>query len=125
MKQITLGDSDLSSSLRAERDGQWLAHAVRDDTGEPFGIECAGATGEAALIGWTDALARMAARARGGAGGAAAAPSVRIIERSPAAPSRTRPTVRRAIELQKESLEAVEVGARVRLDEVRARKPSE
>src|SRR3979490_14584 len=28
----------------SERDGQWLARAARDDNGDPFGIECAGAT---------------------------------------------------------------------------------
>jgi len=30
-----------------ERDGQWIARAVRQDTGDPFGIECAGPTNEA------------------------------------------------------------------------------
>jgi hypothetical protein len=37
-----------------ERDGQWIARARREDTGDPFGLECAGAT-EA------DAIARLAA----------------------------------------------------------------
>src|SRR5207245_7253985 len=30
--------------LCTQSDGRWLAHAVREDTGHPFGIECAGAT---------------------------------------------------------------------------------
>ena len=27
-----------------ERDGQWIAHAVREDNGDRFGIECAAAS---------------------------------------------------------------------------------
>ena len=99
---------------------QWIARAVRADTGDPFGIECAGATeadARARLERWlewqrehTAALAELqqAERAyhRTIAGSAFASPSE--------GPS--------AIEMQKESLEAVEA-ARLRLDEVRARKP--
>ena len=106
--------------VAAEREGQWLAHAVRDDTGDPFGIECAGPTEAAAidrLVRWLewqhehaaalDELQR-AERAyhRTIAGSAFASPTE--------GPS--------ALELQKESLDAVEA-ARVRLDEIRARKP--
>ena len=106
--------------LCVERDGQWIAHALRDDTGDPFGIECAGATEEEAvarLTRWLEwqadhvaALADLqrAERAyhRTIAGSAFASPSE--------GPS--------AVEMQKESLEALEA-ARVRLDDVRARKP--
>jgi hypothetical protein len=103
-----------------ERGGQWVARAIREDTGDPFGIECADADRDRAvarLTRWLDwqreheaaleALQR-AERAyhRTIAGSAFASP----IEG---------PT---AIELQKESLEAVEA-ARVRLDEIRAAKP--
>ena len=106
--------------ISALRDGQWVARAVREDNGDPFGIECAGDTREAATarlqhwLDWQqehaaalDAL-QQAERAyhRTIAGSAFASPGE--------GPS--------AIELQKECLEAVE-SARVRLDEVRARKP--
>src|SRR5438093_1322173 len=41
--------------LCAEREGRWVAHAVREDTGDPFGLECAGDTeqGIKGLNGWT------------------------------------------------------------------------
>ncbi len=103
-----------------EREGRWVAHAERDETGRPFGIECAGATEREAvdrLTTWIDwqqehsaALEALlnAERAyhRTIAGSAFASP---IEGPSP-------------VEMQKESLAAVEA-ARVRLDEVRARKP--
>lgn len=103
-----------------ERAGQWIARAVREDNGDPFGIECADADRERAIerltrwLGWQreheaalEALQR-AERAyhRTIAGSAFASPTE--------GPS--------AIELQKESLEAVEA-ARVRLDEIRTGKP--
>ena len=102
------------------RDGRWLARAEREDTGDPFGIECSGAS-EAEAVGrltrwleWqrehTTALAGLqdAERAyhRTIAGSAFASPT-------------EGPT---AIEMQKESLDAVEA-ARVRLDGIRAQKP--
>jgi len=119
MKQIAIGDRHYRVSC-AERDGQCIAHALRADNGDPFGIECAGATEEEAvarLTGWLEWQAEHAAaladlqRAehayhRTIAGSAFASPSE--------GPS--------AIEMQKESLNEVEA-ARVRLDQVRARKP--
>jgi len=119
MKQIALGDRRYRL-VPAERDGQWVAHALREDTGDPFGIECAGATEDEAvarLTRWLEwqsehaaALADLqrAERAyhRTIAGSAFASPSE--------GPS--------AIEMQKESLNAVE-DARLRLDEIRAKKP--
>jgi hypothetical protein len=119
MKQISLGDKKYRL-VATERDGQWLAQAVRDDTGDPFGLECAGATEAAAvdrLARWLEwqhehavALEELqrAERAyhRTIAGSAFASPTE--------GPS--------ALELQKESLEAVEA-ARIRLDEIRTRKP--
>lgn len=106
--------------LCEQRDGQWVARAVRDDNGDPFGIECSGDTPEnakARLQRWLDwqyehaaalEALQQAERAyhRTIAGSAFASPSE--------GPS--------AIELQKESLEEVEA-ARLRLDEIRARKP--
>jgi hypothetical protein len=103
-----------------QRDGQWVARAVREANGDPFGIECSGDSPESArarLQLWLDwqhehaaalEALQQAERAyhRTIAGSAFASPSE--------GPS--------AIELQKESLEQVEA-ARLRLDEIRARKP--
>jgi hypothetical protein len=118
MTLLTLGNVRYRLAA-VERGGQWIAHAVRDDTGDPFGIECAGASEDEAiarLTGWLEWQAEHAAaladlqraeRAyhRTIAGSAFASPSE--------GPS--------AIEMQKESLEALEA-ARVRLDEIRARR---
>ena len=106
--------------VAAERDGRWTARAEREESGDPFGIEFAAASeadAVARLTGWlawqaehTGALEDLqrAERAyhRTIAGSAFASPTE--------GPS--------AIEMQKESLDAVEA-ARVRLDEVRARRP--
>jgi hypothetical protein len=103
-----------------ERDGRWLARATRDDTGDPFGIECAGADEAEALtrltnwLRWqrehTDALEALQQAERA---------YHRTIAGSAFASSTEGPT---AIEMQKESLDAVEA-ARVRLDEIRGRRP--
>jgi hypothetical protein len=117
--KTTIGKVDLTLQA-TERDGQWIARAVRDDNGDPFGTECTGATEAEAItrlerwLEWhrehTDALEALqqAERAyhRTIAGSAFSSP----IEG---------PT---ALEMQKESLDAVEA-ARVRLDEVRGRRP--
>ena len=103
-----------------EREGRWLAHAVHEDTGHPFGIECAGATEQDAsdrLRRWlewqhehAEALEALQQAQRG---------YHRTIAGSAFANPTEGPT---AVELQRDALEAVEA-ARVRLDEVRARKP--
>ena len=117
--KATIGGLNLTLHA-TERDAQWVARAVRDDNGDPFGIECAGATETDAIarltrwLEWqrehTDALEALqqAERAyhRTIAGSAFSSPTE--------GPS--------AIEVQKESLDAVEA-ARVRLDEVRGRRP--
>ncbi len=103
-----------------ERDGHWIARARREDTGDPFGIECAGETeGDAVhrLTEWLDWQAEHAA----------ALEALQEAERAyhqtiagsafPSAVEGPGP-----LEVQKESLDALEA-ARVRLDEVRARKP--
>ena len=106
--------------VASQRDGQWIAVAERADTGDRFGIECAGPSEAEAvdrLSRWLEwqsehtavlAVLQRAEHAyhRTIAGSAFASPTE--------GPS--------AIELQKESLEQVEE-ARVRLDDVRARKP--
>jgi hypothetical protein len=104
----------------AERDGQWIARAEREDTGDPFGIECAGATEH-------DARARLARWLEWQAEHTAALDDLQRAERayhrtiagSAFASPNEGPS---PIEMQKESLAAVE-DARVRLDEVRSRKP--
>ena len=119
MRHLSIGTARYRL-LCVERDGQWLAHAEREDTGDPFGIECGGANEAEALdrltrwLEWqsehSTALEDLqrAERAyhRTIAGSAFASPTE--------GPS--------ALELQKESLEAVEA-ARVGLDEIRMRKP--
>lgn len=119
MKEIVVGDRQYRL-VAVGREGEWIAHAERLDTGDRFGIECAGQTAAgaverlAAWLGWQhehvaalEAL-QQAERAyhRTIAGSAFASPT-------------EGPT---AIELQRESLDTVEA-ALVRLDEVRARKP--
>ena len=103
-----------------ERNGQWIARAYRADNADPFGIECAAATrGEAIerLERWLD-WQREHAAALDALQRAERAYHRTIAGSAFASPS-DGPT---AIELQKESLEALE-GARVRLDEIRARRP--
>jgi hypothetical protein len=119
MKQITIGDTQYRL-VCAERDGQWLARAERDATGDRFGIECSGAS-EA------EAVARLTRWLEWQAEHAAALDALQRAERSyhrtiagsAFASPMEGPS---AIELQKDSLDAVET-ARVRLDEVRARRP--
>jgi hypothetical protein len=119
MKEISLGTVRYRV-VATGRDGQFVARAERIDTGDRFGIECAGASADDAvdrLSRWLEwqyehaaALEDLQRREheyhRTIAGSAFAGP----IE----GPS--------AVEMQKESLEAVEA-ARLRLDEIRARRP--
>jgi len=119
MKETSIGN--VRYRLIAEqRDAQWIARAERIDTRDRFGVECSGATELEAtgkLSRWLEWQNEHAAalealqRAEHGyhrtiAGSAFASPTE--------GPS--------AAELQKESLEAVEA-ARIRLDEIRGRKP--
>jgi hypothetical protein len=106
--------------LCAERGGQWIARAVRVETGDPFGVEYAGVSEDDArmrLTRWLDWQREHAAaldalqqserayhRAIAGGAFANAADGASVIE------------------LQKQSLAGVEA-ARVRLDEVRSSKP--
>lgn len=119
MKQISLGHTQYRLAA-SERDGQWVAHAIRDDNGDPFGIECAGPTESEAL----DRLARWLEWQHEHAAALEALQRAerayhRTIAGSAFVSATEGPT---PIELQKESLEAVE-SARLRLDDVRARKP--
>jgi hypothetical protein len=119
MKELSIGAVRFRIAA-TERDGQWVARAARADTGDRFGIECTGASSEEAagrLARWLEWQHDHAAaledlqRAEGAyhrtiAGSAFASP---VEGPSP-------------IEMQKESLEAVEA-ARLKLDEIRARRP--
>jgi hypothetical protein len=119
MRNISIGDAHFQL-ISEQRDGQWLAHATRGAAADPFGIECAGATEE-------EAIARLARWLEWQSEHAAALEALqraeRAYHRTIAGSAFASPTEGpSAIELQKDSLEAVEA-ARVRLDEVRARKP--
>ena len=103
-----------------ERDGQWVARARSEHTGDPFGIECAGRTQEEAvarLTRWLEWQREHTAALE------ALQQAERAYHRTIAGSAFLSPVEGPGpIELQKESLEAVEA-ARVRLDEVRAQKP--
>ena len=106
--------------LTAERDGRWTAQALRDDTGDPFGIECAGDSEQ-------EATARLARWLEWQAEHTVALDDLqraeRAYHRTIAGSAFASPTEGpSALEMQKEALDAVE-SARVRLDEIRSRKP--
>ena len=119
MKQVSVGDTRYRL-VAAERDSQWFAHAVREDNGDPFGIECAGATEAAAidrLTRWLEWQYEHAAALEALQG------AERAYHRTIAGSAFASPTEGpSALEMQKESLDAVEA-ARVRLDDIRSRKP--
>jgi hypothetical protein len=107
--------------VAVERDGQFAAHAERVDNGDRFGVECAGASKE-------DAAARLAHWLEWQHEHVTALADLQRAEhayhRTIAGSAFSSPTEGpSAIEMQKESLEVVEA-ARVRLDEVRARRPN-
>ncbi len=104
----------------SERGGVWIAQAFREDTGDPFGIECAGPTEQAAI----DRLRRWLDWQREHAEALEALQRAeRAYHRTIAGSAFASPTEGPSPhEMQKESLDAVEA-ARVRLDDVRARKP--
>lgn len=105
------------------KDGQWIARALRNDNGDPFGIECTGATKDEAIDSlqrWLDWQHEHAAALE------ALQQAERAYHRTVAGGAFSTPTDGvAAVELQevvRETLEAVEA-ARVRLDEIRSRKP--
>jgi hypothetical protein len=119
MSELAAGG--VSFRLTAEsRDGQWIARAVRADTGDRFGIECVGASED-------EARARLSAWLEWQAEHAAALAALQEAEhdfhRTVAGSAFANPTEGPTPEeMQKASLDRVE-GARVRLDEVRERRP--
>jgi hypothetical protein len=104
----------------AERGGQWVAFAERRDNGDRFGIECTGATELEA----TERLERwLAWQAEHASALENLQQAERAYHRSIAGSAFASVTEGpSAVEIQKESLDAVEA-ARVKLDEVRARRP--
>ncbi len=106
--------------VTSERGGQWIARAEDEETGRPFGIECAGATESEAsdrVRRWIDWQREHAAALE------ALQVAERAYHRTIAGSAFANPTEGPTpLELQKESLGAVEA-ARIRLDEIRARRP--
>jgi len=120
VRTITIGDTEYAVRV-IERDGQFVASASRAYSGHPFGIECAGATesaAEARLADWLNWQHEHAAALE--ALQQAERAYHRTVAGSAFASATEGPS---AIEWQKESLELIEE-ARVRLDEVRARRPT-
>ena len=119
MKQVSVGDRRFRIACE-ERGGQWLARAEREDNGDPFGIECAGASeaeAVARLTGWLEWQREHTAALE------ALQQAERAYHRTIAGSAFASPTEGpTAIEVQKESLGVVEA-ARVRLDEIRSRRP--
>ena len=119
MKEMSIGNMRYRLDA-VERDGKWIARAVRTDTGDPFGIECSGDTKAAAidrLERWLDWQHEHSAALR------ALQQAENAYHRTIAGSAFANPTEGPTpIEMQKDALELVEA-ARNRLDELRARKP--
>jgi hypothetical protein len=102
------------------REGVWVARATDAASGDPFGIECTGATESEAiarLTRWLQWQHEHAAALR------ALQQAERAYHRTIAGSAFASPTEGpSAVEMQKESLAEVEA-ARIRLDELRASKP--
>jgi hypothetical protein len=119
MRELTVGRERLRIHV-VRRDADWAAYAERIETGDRFGVECAGGTED-------EALARLHRWLEWQHEHAAALDALQQAERayhrtiagSAFASATEGPD---PVEMQKESLEALEA-ARVHLDEVRARRP--
>ncbi|HEX4345970.1 MAG TPA: hypothetical protein VHZ73_00255 [Vicinamibacterales bacterium] len=116
---ITIGDA--TYELLAEpRSGRWFAYAVGATTRERFGMECAGETERESL----DRLARWLTWQREHSDALGSLQHAeQAYHRVLAGSAFAGPDEPSAVELQKESLDQVEA-ARMRLDEVRARRPN-
>jgi hypothetical protein len=119
VKELTIGTIRYVIEA-SSREGQWYAHVQQSGAAGRFGPECAGDSE-------SDAIARMAAWLEWQYEHAAALEDLQRAERAyhrTIAGSAFASPVEGpgALEMQKESLEAVEA-ARVRLDEIRARRP--
>src|ERR1700737_1758058 len=106
--------------MASECEGQWTAHAECVDTGDRVGIECSGPSAEDVTARFTRWLEWQYEHT---AALAALQTAERAYHRTIAGSAFANPTEGpTAIELQKESLEAVEA-ASIRLDEIRASRP--
>ncbi len=118
MKMTIGGQALIVQAL--ERDGHWLAQAAREENGDPFGPACAGATeaeAVARLTRWLEWQGEHTAALE------ALQQAERAYHRTIAGSAFASPTDGpTAIEVQKESLDAVEA-ARIRLDEIRTSRP--
>lgn len=120
MKDVIIGAQRFRIVAVDRAGGGWLARAERADTGDPYGLEYSGGSEH-------EAVGRVVAWLEWQAEHAAALDALQEAERayhrtiagSAFASAIEGPS---AIEMQKESLELVEA-ARVRLDDIRARKP--
>jgi hypothetical protein len=118
VRTVTLGASTYRIVTK-QRDGQWFAHAEREG-GDRFGVECGGASEDDAAVRMEEWLVWQHEHAE----------ALEDLQRAERAYHRTiagsaflSPTEGpSAVEVQKESLEAVEA-ARLRLDEIRRRRP--
>ena len=106
--------------VAGERGGRWIARAEDEETGRPFGIECGGATEREAL----ERMSRWLDWQRDHTAALEALQSAeRAYHRTIAGSAFASPAEEQgAPEAQKTSLAAVDA-ARIRLDEVRARRP--
>ena len=106
--------------LCSQRDGRWVARAVREDTGDPFGIEYVAASEQEAigrLTRWLNWQREHAAALD------ALQQAERAYHRTVSGSAFANPTEGpTAVEIQRDALAAVEA-ARTRLDEIRARRP--
>lgn len=106
--------------LCSERDGRWVAHARREDTDDPFGIECAADTEQEAIERLTRWLDWQKAHTTAlGALQQAERAYHRTVSGSAFAHPTEGPT---AVEIQRDALLAIEA-ARIRLDSIRAQRP--
>jgi hypothetical protein len=120
VREISIGDRQYRI-VAVERGGEWTARAELVATGEPFGIECEAGTEIAAI----ERLARWLTWQHEHASALEALQeSERVYHRTIAGSAFANPSEGpTAIELQKEAFKKVEA-ARVRLDEIRASRPS-
>lgn len=116
---ISIGDQTFEI-VAEPRSGRWTAYAVRTETRERFGVECSGDSEREAI----DRVARWLAWQREHADALASLQHAeQAYHRVLAGSAFAGPDEPSAVELQKESLDQVEA-ARLRLDEIRARRPN-
>jgi hypothetical protein len=105
--------------LVVERDGRWVAHAEREDTRRPFGIDCSGATkGEAVdrlnrWLEWQDEHAAALAELQ---------TAQRAYHRAVTGAFASHTEGPAALDVKQETLAALDA-ARLALDHIRSRKP--